>query len=261
MQMAAELRILQEQQQQLALAVAGVAQSMAEGFNGLNGRLDTLENNIRKVLADLGTEIKNTATDVRGMNERSRETITRLGELKEEVEGLRRALVALASRPMTAAPADPLDPDAPPPPVSQVPSGGVQLPPALAASARRLFDLGYADYASGNYPSAIRTWEELLATSPDSEWADDAQAYIGEAEYNQRRFEQAIDAYNRVIQNYPRGDQVPTAYYRLGMAHENLQRYDSARAAWQQLIKLFPDTVEAGLAKQGLGRIEKLGGR
>jgi tol-pal system protein YbgF len=262
MQMAAELRILLQQQQELALSIASLAQSLTDTTKALNGRLDALDNSIRKAFADQGLAIGNIGTDVRGINERSRETITRLGELKEEIEELRKAMQQLLTRPVAAPfPIDPLDPNAPPPDVSQLPATSPPpVSPALGLTAKRYYDLGYGDYTAGNYAAAIRSWEEVLKSNATSEWADDAQLYIGEAEFSQNRFDQAGAAYSAVIQNYPKSDHVPQAYYKLGMANERLQRYDSARAAWQQLIKLFPNTDQAGLAKQGLGRIEKASG-
>jgi TolA-binding protein len=260
MQMAAELRILQEQQQQFALALAALAQSLNDSTKTLLSRIDALDNSVKKTLADQGITIGNIGTDVRGINERSRETITRLGELKEEIEELRRAMQQLLTRPVSVAPVDPLDPNAPlpSPDISQAPGvPPAPLPSALGLTAKRLYDTGTADYASGNYAAAIRSWEEVLKSYATSEWADDAQVYIGEAEFAQNRFDQAVAAYNQVIQNYPKGEQVPLAYYKLGLAHERLQRYDSARAAWQQLLKSYPNTAEAGLASQGMARIEK----
>ena len=263
MQLAADLRILLQQQQELALAVASLTQSLAETGKALNSRVDALDNGLRKLIADQGLTLGEVATNVRGIDQRSRESITRLGELKEEVDALRKAVVALAQRPTTLAPLDPLDPNAPPsltPDVSQVPVPGPAATSALGISSKRLLDTGFADFASGNFASAIRYWEELLKTYPDSEYADDAQLNIGDAEFQQNRFEQAIAAYNLVIQKYPNGNQVSTAYYKLGAAHERLQRYDSARAAWQQLLKQFPNSAEAGLATQSLKRIERAQG-
>jgi tol-pal system protein YbgF len=263
MQLAADLRILLQQQQELALAISGLTQSLAETGKALNSRLDALDNGLRKLIADQGLTIGEIATNVRGIDQRSRESITRLGELKEEIDALRRAVVALAQRPAAIAPVDPLDPNAPPGPpsdVSQLPAPEPSAASALGISSRRLLDTGYADFASGNFTSAIRYWEELLKTYPDSEFADDAQLNIGDAEFQQNRFEQAVTAYNLVISRYPNGNTVSTAYYKLGVAHERLQRYDSARAAWQQLLKQYPNSVEAGLATQSLRRIERAQG-
>lgn len=262
MLLASELRMLQQQQQELALAVAGLGQSTAEAFKALNTRLDTLDGTIKKLFADHGVETKEIATNVRGISERSSETITRLGELKEEFEALRKAILALAQRPAVVVPVDPLDPNAPPPDLSQQPPvPDAPLPATLGTTARRLFETGFGDYANGQYASAIAAFQQVLKNYPTSESADDAQFYIGEAEFLQSRFEQAVDAYNAVIQNYPKSEWMPGAYYKLGVAHERLQRFDSARTAWQQLIKQFPTTTEAGLAKQSLGRIDKAGAK
>ena len=154
MQLAADLRILLQQQQELALAVASLTQSLADTGKALNGRLDALDNSLRKLIADQGLTIGEIATNVRGIDQRSRESITRLGELKEEVDALRKAVVALAQRPTTFAPVDPLDPNAPPSPssdVSQVPAAQPPPPSALGVSSKRLLDTGFADFASGNF--------------------------------------------------------------------------------------------------------------
>jgi tol-pal system protein YbgF len=261
MQMAAELRILQTQQVEAMLAIANLTQSLAEATKALSARVDALDNSLKKHFADQGLAIGTVATDVRGINERSRETITRLGELKEEVEELRKAILTLATRPAAVAPVDPVNPDAPvPPDISQAPPVAVPPTTAIGLSARRLFDAGWADYAGGNYASAIASFQQVVKDYATSESADDALYYIGESHFQQRRFDEAIAAYNQVIQDYAKGDMVAAAYFKLGLSHENLQRYDSARAAWQQLIKLHPNTPEAGLATQGLGRITKAAG-
>ena len=263
MQMAAELRILQEQQQQLALAVAGLSQSLTqsltESTKALTSRIDSMQNMLTTALANQGAALSTIGTDVRGIDQRSQEAITRLLTLKEEIDQLRKAMQQLLARPVYAPPAlNPVDPAAPLPDVSQLPVA--QPPSPLGLSASRLFATGQADYAGGNYTSAIETFQRLLKDYSTSEFADDARFYIGESEFLQNRFEEAIGAYNLVIQDYPKGDVIPDVYYKLGLAHERLGRMDSARVAWQRVVKEFSNSNAAGLARQRLSGLDKVQG-
>ena len=262
MQLEASVRIVQQQQQELTLAIASLAQALADSTKAMNGRVDALDTRLTEVItkafADQKLTLTNLGTDVRGISQRSSETITRLLELKEEVEQLRKAVVELATRPVAApAPVDPLNPDAPAPGVSQAPPAGAAAPSTLGQSASRLHAEAEADHFAGNFESAIRTWTGVLRDFSDSEWADDAQIGIGDAEYARKRYEEAAAAYNAAVKSFPKSDRLGYAYQRLGMAHEALGRFDSARAAYQAAMKQSPGTLEAGLAEQGLARIQR----
>lgn len=261
MQLEAAVRIVQQQQQELTLAIASLAQALADSTKAMNSRVDALDKSLNDVItrafADQKLTLTTIGTDVRGISQRSNETITRLLELKEEVEQLRKAVIEVASRPIAAPPPiDPLNPDAPPPAVSQAPPAGVSTS-TLGQSASRLHDQAYFDWAAGNYESAVQTWNLVLQNFADSEWADDAQIGIGDAEVSRKRYEEAVAAYNAVIKNHPRSDRLAHAHYRLGFAQEALGRFDSARAAYQATMKQFPGTPEAGLSEQALGRLPK----
>src|SRR5688500_16409507 len=158
-QQAAELRILQEQQVQLALALAQMAQSLAETAKVLNSRIDQTNERITKGFADQALGIKSIEGNISIIRQNSQETSTRLGELKNEIEALRRDLTTMMSRLQTAAPpaaVDPLDPNAPAPapPVATAPV--VTLPPStIGLSPQVAYQTAYADYTSGQFESAV----------------------------------------------------------------------------------------------------------
>src|SRR5688572_30622847 len=80
-QQAAELRILQEQQVQLALALAQMAQSLAETTKALNSRIDQTNELIIKRFADQALGIKSIESNIGIIRQNSQETSTRLGEI------------------------------------------------------------------------------------------------------------------------------------------------------------------------------------
>src|SRR5678810_1480400 len=127
LQMAAELRILQQQNQELANTLAQVIQLLNETTKALNTRIDQTNEAIRKGFADQSLTLNTTAGDVRKTLAQTQDAATRLGELKEEVEALRTSIPAMLSR-LTPAP----DPSFVQDPNAVSAAGGATTPPALA---------------------------------------------------------------------------------------------------------------------------------
>lgn len=256
LQMAAELTILRQQNQELANTLAETIKLLNETAKALNTRIDQTTEAMRKGFADQSLTLGNTAGDVRKTLAQTQDAATRLGELKEEVQALRASIPALLSR---LTPADGLAAD--PGAVSAagdgaVPGVGAQQPPStLGLSPDRMYNTAFSDYAGGNYVAAIQGFQEFLKAFPTSPRADDAQQYIGEAEFTQGRFEQAIAAFTQVIQNYPKENQVPWAYYKRGLAQSRLGQTGAARASFEAAVKLFPDTEPGVLS---LSRLQGL---
>jgi tol-pal system protein YbgF len=260
-QMTADVRMLQEQTQQLAITLAAINQALSESIKALNARLDQASEATRKGFADQKLTIDNIVEGVQVIRERSNDTNVRIGSLSEELEAMRVTVQALQALQQSAqAPPPIVDPGAPPidptaaatPPVAPPPAA---LPSTAGLSPTRMYDTARADYFSGQYASAINGFEAFLRTFPRSEQADDAQLNIAESLYAQRQWPEAIAAYNLVIQNYPGTNSVPTAYYKRGLAQNEAGLVDAARASWETVAKNFPDSDEGRLAKQGLSRL------
>lgn len=260
LQLAAELRMLQEQNQQLSLAL----NQLTDALKAVNARLDTSEEFQRRRFADQEVLVKNLGSDLGTIRERTQDTDTRLRTLKDEIDALRQTFLALpallAQSQGSVAPIDPNNPSAPPSPgvSAATPAPVLTLPPEAGLSPNRLFDTAFSDYTSSQYASAITGFQQLLKTYPTAERADDAQFFIGEALGNMNRLPEAIDAYNLVIQKYPTGDQVDMAYYRRGFVESQMGRADAARATWEEVVKRFPESQGAQLAKQRLAGLSRL---
>jgi tol-pal system protein YbgF len=262
-QLTAEARMLQEQTQQLAIAVAQLADSLNQAVKAINTRIDDVNNANRKGFADQKLIIDNMANDVRVVRERTDDTNLRIATLREELEALRSSVltmqqqqqVALAPPPVVD-PNAPIDPNAPaavqPPPPSPAP-----LPSTLGLSPTRMLDTARGDYFAGQYSLAISGFDAFLKAFPRSEMAGEAQHLIGESYAAQGRFDDAVTAYNAVIQTYPTASIVPETYYKRGIAQERLGQVDAARESWETVVKMFPDSDGARLAKQGLDRLAR----
>jgi tol-pal system protein YbgF len=259
-QQAAELRILQEQQQQLTLAIS----QLADAIKALNGRLDEASAATRKGFADQELSIRNMSGDLSAIRERTQETDTRIRTLRDEIDALRTTisnLPSLMSQSAAPPPTDGVDPAAAvagapgavstPPPVAPGPASTAGLSPA------RMLDSAKSDYFAGQWSLAQSGFEALVRAFPRSEAASEAQFYIGETFYAQNKWREAIDAYGLVIQSYKNSPFVADAYRKRGQAYAQSGQTDLAKASWDAVIKAFPESDAARLAGQDLQRVNR----
>lgn len=256
-QMAAELRMLQEQQQLLSGAMTQVADSI----KALAGRIDDATNVTRKGFADLELRVSALSGDVGLIRERTQDTDTRLRSLRDEIDALRSTLNSLQNQltQMAQAPAPSLDPVELAAPAAP-PAGAAPAPPPSATtglSPSRMLDSAKSDYFAGQWSLALSGFDAILRTFPRTESASEAQFYIGETHFAQSRWNEAVAAYTLVIQNYPASSNIPDAYFKRGRAHEAVGQVDAARGSWETVVKTYPDTTAASLAKQGLDRLNR----
>jgi tol-pal system protein YbgF len=259
-QLAADVRMLQEQAQQLALTLAAQNQALTEALKAITSRLDAQNEAMRKGFADQRLMVDEVRDAVGVIRERSDDTNVRITALREELEALRNTVQALQQAalapPVAAVPIDPNAPvptTAPPAPAPPAPA----VPSTAGLSPQRLFEPARTDYFAGQYSSAVLGFEAFLRAFPRSDLADDAQYYIGESYFQQNQFGDAVTAYNQVIQNYPGANAVPDAYYKRGFAQERLGQADAARSSYETVIKSFPDSTAAQLARQSLDRLAR----
>jgi tol-pal system protein YbgF len=249
-QMAAELRMLQEQSQQLAITLAALNQALVESVKALNARLEESNTALKRAFADQKLLIDNMSKDVGVARERAGDTNVRITSLQEEVEALR-ATVQAFQQAAAAAAAPVVDPNAPAP-VAPVPVPAAPIPSTAGLSPTRLFDTARADFFAGQWDSAISGFQAFLNAFPSSELADDAQFNIGETYFSQNKWAEAVAEYNKVIDAYPNTNSVPLAYYKRGMAQERLGQADAARASWEAVAKMAPESDAGRLARQRL---------
>jgi TolA-binding protein len=244
-QLMADLRMLQEQSQQLQNLLA----ALNESLKAVNTRIDQQIEANRKAFADQKLVVDNLSNDVRVIREKLDDNNVRVGSLTQEVEALRQGLQQVGRPAPTSDAADPSAPGGAP-----VSTAGA---PPVGQSPQKMYDSANSDYMSGQYDLAIIGFQEFIKAFPRSELADDAQVAICNAYLNDHKDQAAVDACDLAIRTYPSGNAIPTAYYRKGLALSNLRNAAAAREAWESLIKTFPDSADATLARQGLERLKR----
>jgi tol-pal system protein YbgF len=264
LQIVADIRMLQEQTQQLQVTLV----ALNDALKTLNTRLDDQANTQRKAFADQRLLVDTLTGEVRIVREKIDDTNVRLSSLSQEVDSLR----SPQSAPPVMTPPPPggaeggqpsaptnSEPAAPPAGSSagMPPSNSGAGPAPVGMSPIRLFEIAQADYAGGQWALAINGFETYLKTFPKTDKADDAQFYIGEAYSLDGKFKEAIAAYDKVINDYPTGDRVPDALYKRGLAYSRLGQNDRARESFEAVMKTYPNSEGSRLAKQVLDRLAR----
>jgi tol-pal system protein YbgF len=259
-QLMAEIRMLQEQQQQLQQLLGGLADTLKT----ITARLDAESSTTRKAFADQKLLIEGVADTARILREKADDTNVRLSTMTQELQAMRQTVAALpppaAVLPAPGASAgDPGTPGEPAaqPPVSSTPATPTQPPPNISPT--QMWDRVFADYTGGHYDLAVTGFEAFIRTFPNSPNADDAQLYIGRSLYAAGKFNDAAGALQKVISDYANSDSVPGAYYKLGQTYEALKQPDLARKAYEAVIQNHPATPERSLAAQALERLKPRG--
>ena len=258
LQMMADIRMLQEQTQQLQNLIGAVG----EALKTVSGRLDQQTEVNRKAFADQKSTIDTLAADLRVVRERVDDSNVRIGSVSQEVEALRQSIELLNAPPAAVAAAG-----EPAPPSATAPGGPPSAPPAPAPvaprsaavgmSPTRLFDEAKAMYWAGQNDLAVMGFDSYIKTFPKSEQADDAQLLIGSAYLQAGANEKAVEAYDVAIRTYPNSNVLPEAYYKKGVALQNLKQLDRAREAFETVTTKYPDSFEATLAKQGIQKLDE----
>ena len=261
MQMMADIRMLQEQNQQLQIDLQAAIAALNETLKGINGRVDDQAAAMRKGFADQAVKVDQFASDLRVLREGVSEGNVRIGQLSQELEAVRLSIPqypppapalppvgdpGAAATPATGTPA--AAPVSPPQPTTAVPPG---------ISPQRTFDTAQADYYAGQWDLCVRGFEMYLGYFPKSPLAEQAQFYIGECHSQDGKWQDAVAAYNQVIATYPRGQSAADAYYKRGLALERLGQADRARESYDSAIKSFPESSAARLAKQAIDRLNR----
>jgi len=269
-QIMADIRMLQEQTQQLQLTLG----TLTDALRTVTEKLDEGAGINRKAFADQKLLIDNVTDAVRVVREKIDDNSVRLGSLTQEVEALRQSIAPPA--PVYTPPIDPSlaqgavpgAPGAPTAPAEGVPAGATPPPPAApppnatpqmlaGTTPQRMYDEAYGDYTAGRFGLAVTGFESYIATFPRSELADDAQMNIGAALQLEGKYQEAVTAFDKVIVNYPGSNSVPAALYKRGACYEALAQPDRARQSYELVIKNFPDSEASFLAKQALERLTK----
>ena len=130
----------------------------------------------------------------------------------------------------------------------------VQLDPVQI---RAQYQAAFKLLKRSQYDQAIKAFTDFLVASPDSEYSDNAQYWLGEAYYVTRQFEQALVEYNKLISNYPESKKLTHSLLKIGYCYYEMGAMDQAVNRLQYLKQNYPDTTASRLADERLKKIAR----
>lgn len=254
-QMFADLRMLQEQVQQLRLAV----NTLAESVKTVNTKQDDAAAAARRSFAEQKLLTDQLTDSVRILREKGDDTNVRISTLTHELETIRQGLQSLQNSVLQALATMTAQQSASPATSGTAPAGTTAAPATpqnLPASPQAYYEGAWSDYMSGNYDLAISGFQAYLRSFPTSPDAYKAQFNIGEAYKYSKRYREAVQAYTAVITNHKGTPWEDQAYYARALVYEELGMKEQARADLQYVIRNFPDSTFVPLSKSALERIK-----
>lgn len=169
-----------------------------------------------------------------------------LREREEELRGLRESLLAKQRDKGPAALG----------PTGSLSEFARAKPPGESEEVKKNYEEALRLLDRKDYRASIARFKEFLKKYPESDYADNAQYWIGEGHYALREFDQSILEFDAVRRKYLRGDKVPAALLKMGLAFAELGDKVDARLILQELVDRYPQSEEAVKARQKLKSLE-----
>ena len=113
---------------------------------------------------------------------------------------------------------------------------------------KEAYDMAFQSLKDLKYADAAEQFQSFLGAYPNSDYADNAQYWLGESYYVTRNYDIALEAFQGLLSNYPNSPKVADGLLKIGYTHYELKQWDQARAALVQVQEQYPDTTLARLA-------------
>ncbi|APQ11090.1 hypothetical protein NS376_14900 [Pseudomonas oryzihabitans] len=209
-------------------------QQMQDDISRLRGQLEVQENEIR--------QLKQEGLD------RYQDLDGRISQLSSAPANAGAGAAAGASQAQGGAIAANSTPT--PPAAANTPAAGSE--PADPAKEKLYYEAAFDLIKSKDFDKASQAFNAFLRKYPNSQYAGNAQYWLGEVNLAKGDLQSAGQAFARVSQAYPTSNKVPDSLYKLAGVEQKLGRTDRAKAMYQQVISQYPGTSAAQLAQRDL---------
>lgn len=105
-----------------------------------------------------------------------------------------------------------------------------------------------------DFAKATQAFNAFLRKYPNSQYAGNAQYWLGEVDLVNGDLQSAGKAFASVSQNYPSHSKVPDSLYKLADVERRLGNTEKAKTIWRQIVAQYPGSSAAQLAQQDLQR-------
>lgn len=106
------------------------------------------------------------------------------------------------------------------------------------------------------YDEAIPAFRSFISTYPDSNYAANANYWLGQLLYNKSEYNDAKQAFSTVVSKFADSNKRGDSLVKLGMIAEKENDSAGARALYNKVLKEYADSASARLAQQQLSALK-----
>ncbi len=136
---------------------------------------------------------------------------------------------------------------------AQAPAASAE--PADPAKEKLYYDAAFDLIKAKDFDKASQAFTAFLRKYPNSQYAGNAQYWLGEVNLAKGDLQGAGQAFAKVSQLYPKHAKVPDSLYKLADVERRLGHADKVKGILQQVVAQYPGTSAAQLAQRDLQRL------
>ncbi|VVO92233.1 MULTISPECIES: tol-pal system protein YbgF [Pseudomonas] len=136
---------------------------------------------------------------------------------------------------------------------AQAPAAGSEPPDP--AKEKLYYDAAFDLIKAKDFDKASQAFAAFLRKYPNSQYAGNAQYWLGEVNLAKGDLQGAGQAFAKVSQLYPKHAKVPDSLYKLADVERRLGHTDRVKGILQQVVSQFPGTSAAQLAQRDLQKM------
>ncbi len=136
---------------------------------------------------------------------------------------------------------------------AQAPAAGSE--PADPAKEKLYYDAAFDLIKAKDFDKASQAFAAFLRKYPNSQYAGNAQYWLGEVNLAKGDLQGAGQAFAKVSQLYPKHPKVPDSLYKLADVERRLGHTDRVKGILQQVVSQYPGTSAAQLAQRDLQKM------
>ncbi|MGY2238702.1 tol-pal system protein YbgF [Pseudomonas gingeri] len=138
-------------------------------------------------------------------------------------------------------------------PAAQAPAASSE--PGDPAKEKLYYDAAFDLIKAKDFDKASQAFSAFLRKYPNSQYAGNAQYWLGEVNLAKGDLQGAGQAFAKVSQLYPKHAKVPDSLYKLADVERRLGHTDKVKGILQQVVSQYPGTSAAQLAQRDLQRM------
>ena len=127
--------------------------------------------------------------------------------------------------------------------------------PGDPAKEKLYYDAAFDLIKAKDFDKASQAFTAFLRKYPNSQYAGNAQYWLGEVNLAKGDLQAAGQAFAKVSQLYPKHAKVPDSLYKLADVERRLGHTDKVKGILQQVVAQYPGTSAAQLAQRDLQRM------